>query len=84
MSGPMANKDNQELLAELHAGLAFHLKEKLDQGIITTGELNILRQFLKDNAISAQPVEDTSFGDLVKALPDIDKVVDMADRRRIS
>lgn len=84
MSGPMAKKDNQELLAELHAGLAYHLKEKLDEGIITTGELNILRQFLKDNAISAQPTEETSFGDLVKALPDIDKVIDMADRRRIS
>lgn len=83
MSGPMA-KSNQELLAELHAGLAYHLKEKLDQGIITTGELNILRQFLKDNAISAEPTEQTSFGDLVKALPDIDRVIDMADRRRAS
>lgn len=77
-------KSNQELLAELHAGLAYHLKEKLDQGIITTGELNILRQFLKDNAISAEPTEQTSFGDLVKALPDIDRVIDMADRRRAS
>lgn len=83
MSGPMA-KSNQELLAKLHAGLAYHLKEKLDQGIITTGELNILRQFLKDNAISAEPTEQTSFGDLVKALPDIDRVIDMADRRRAS
>lgn len=83
MSGPMA-KDNQELLAELHAGLAYHLKQKLDGGIITTGELNILRQFLKDNAISALPADETAFGDLVKALPDIDKVIDMADRRRAS
>ena len=58
-----------------------HLKEKLDEGIITTGELNILRQFLKDNAISAQPVEGTPFGDLVSALPDLDKVVQMKPRR---
>ena len=42
-------KDIQELLSDLHDGLARHLMEKLQEGIITTGELNILRQFLKDN-----------------------------------
>jgi hypothetical protein len=68
-------KDTQELLADLHDGLARHLKEKLQEGIITTGELNILRQFLKDNAISAQPAEGTPFGDLVAAVPDISTVV---------
>ena len=73
-NGQMA-KNTQELLADLHAGLAQHLKEKLEEGIITTGELNILRQFLKDNAISAQPVEGTEFGDLVASLPDIEKVI---------
>lgn len=75
-------KDTQELLADLHAGLAVHLKEKLDEGIITAGELNILRQFLKDNQISAQPVEGTPFGDLVSSLPDLDKVVAMKPRNR--
>lgn len=75
-------KDTQELLADLHAGLAVHLKEKLDEGVITAGELNILRQFLKDNAISAQPVEGTPFGDLVSSLPDLDKVVAMKPRNR--
>lgn len=74
-------KDTQELLADLHAGLAQHLKERLEEGIITTGELNILRQFLKDNAISAQPVEGSPFGDLVASVPDIDKVIPM---RKIS
>lgn len=75
-------KDTQELLADLHAGLAVHLKEKLDEGCITAGELNILRQFLKDNAISAQAVEGTPFGDLVSSLPDLDKVVAMKPRNR--
>jgi hypothetical protein len=79
-AGQMA-KDTQELLADLHAGLAQHLKERLEEGIITTGELNILRQFLKDNAISAQPVEGSPFGDLVASVPDIDKVIPM---RKIS
>lgn len=78
----MARKnDTNDVLAELHASLAQHLKHKLDEGIITAGELNTLRQFLKDNQISAQPVEGTPFGDLVSALPDLDKVVAMKPRR---
>lgn len=74
------NKDTNEMLSDLHAGLAFHLKEKLEDGTISASELNILRQFLKDNAISAQPVEGSPFGDLVANLPDLDKVVHI--RRR--
>jgi len=69
------------VLADLHADLAWHLKSRLDDGSISTSELNILRQFLKDNGISAQPVVGTSFGDLVASLPDMDKVVQMKPRR---
>jgi hypothetical protein len=54
----------------------------LDDGSISTAELNILRQFLKDNGISAQPVVGTSFGDLVASLPDMDKIVQMPSRRK--
>lgn len=75
-------RDTNEVLADLHADLAQHLKNKLDDGTITTGELNILRQFLKDNQISAQPVEGTPFGDLVSSLPDIHNVVAMQPRKR--
>ena len=70
----------QDLLSELHEGLAQHLKEKLDEGTISTSELNVLRQFLKDNQISAQPAEGTPFGDLAKALPDIENVVSFKRR----
>ena len=72
----------QDLLSELHEGLAQHLKEKLDEGTISTSELNVLRQFLKDNQISAQPAEGTPFGGLAKALPDIENVVSF--KRRVS
>ena len=72
----------QDLLSELHEGLAQHLKEKLDEGTISTSELNVLRQFLKDNQISAQPAEGTPFGDLAKALPDIENMVSL--KRRVS
>lgn len=79
----MAKKANDihDQLADLHMGLAMLLKEKLQDGSITSSELSVLRQFLKDNQISAQPVEGTPFGDLVSALPDLDKVVAMKPRR---
>lgn len=72
--------DINEQLADLHMGLALLLKEKLQEGTITSSELSVLRQFLKDNQISAQPVEGTPFGDLVSSLPDLDKVVHMPRR----
>lgn len=80
----MARKqdDIHQQLADLHMGLALLLKEKLDEGTISASELNVLRQFLKDNQISAQPVEGTPFGDLVSSLPDLDKVVAMKPRNR--
>lgn len=67
--------DINDQLASLHTGLAVLLKERLDDGTISAAELNVLRQFLKDNAISAVPVENTPFGDLVSKLPNLDKVV---------
>jgi len=73
--------DTSEVLSDLHADLALHLKSRLDDGSISTSELNILRQFLKDNGISAQPVAGTNFGDLVASLPDLSKVVQMPQRR---
>lgn len=75
-------RDINDQLADLHSGLAEHLKAKLDLGTISGSELSVLRQFLKDNQVSAQPVEGTPFGDLVSALPDLDKVVHMQSRKR--
>ena len=79
----MAKRTNDinDQLADLHMGLALLLKKKLQNGSITSSELSVLRQFLKDNNISAQPAEGTPFGDLVSALPDLDKVVHMPRRR---
>lgn len=77
----VAKQNIQDDLADLHAGLAILLKEKLQEGTITASEMNILRQFLKDNSISAQPTEGTPFGELVSNLPDLDKVVHMPRRR---
>jgi hypothetical protein len=80
----MAAHDINEQLADLHMGLALLLQQKMEAGTITTGELNILRQFLKDNQISAQPIEGTPFGDLVASVPDLDKVVHMPRRNKVA
>lgn len=79
--GRPSDSEATRVLSDLHTDLAWHLKSKLDDGSISTSELNILRQFLKDNGISAQPVAGTSFGDLVASLPDMDKIVQMKPRR---
>jgi hypothetical protein len=81
---PMGRPNESEasrVLSNLHTDLALHLRARLEDGSISTAELNILRQFLKDNGISAQPVAGTSFGDLVASLPDMDKIVQMPRRK---
>ena len=79
----MAKRTNDihEQLADLHMGLALLLKEKLQDGTINSSELNVLRQFLKDNQISAQPGEGTPFGELVASVGDLDKVIQMPVRK---
>ena len=60
----MAQKDTTEMLSSLHGRLASVLTDLLDSGEASTADLNVIRQFLKDNQITSQPVEDTPFGDL--------------------
>mgnify|MGYP003140657296 FL=1 len=71
----MKQNDVTEKLSALHANLANHLAEILESGEATTQDINVIRQFLKDNQITAQPAEGSALDDLAKALPDIDKVV---------
>ena len=77
----MAKDSTTEVLSELHAGLAHLFMERLREGTLGTAELNILRQFLKDNQINSQPVEGSEFGDLAKALPDIENVIEFQKKR---
>ena len=76
----MAKKDTNEVLSDLHSNLASALGDILDSGEATTADMNVIRQFLKDNQITAQPVEDTPFGDLAKSLPDIENVIALKRR----
>ena len=76
----MAKRDTNEVLSDLHSSLASALSEILNSGMASTADLNVIRQFLKDNQVSAQPVEDTPFGDLAKSLPDIENVIELKKR----
>jgi hypothetical protein len=70
-----------DVLADVHELLAQWCLDKLKEGEVNAADLNIIRQFLKDNQISAQPVEETEFGELAKALPDIENVIEFQKKR---
>ena len=76
----MARKDTEQVLSDLHSNLASVLGDILNSGEASTGDLNVIRQFLKDNQITAQPAEDTPFGDLARSLPDIENVIELKKR----
>ncbi|MGQ0621490.1 MAG: hypothetical protein ACT4QA_16475 [Panacagrimonas sp.] len=49
--------DLNALLAQIHEGLARDLLSKIKSGEATAADLSVARQFLKDNAIQAKPVQ---------------------------
>ena len=77
----MARKSTTEVLGDFHAGLSSWYLEKLQSGEMTVVEATSAAKFLKDNQISAQPVEQTAFGELAKQLPDIENVVAFKKKR---
>ena len=58
----MSKKKTTDVLGDLHSELADYLLDKLREGDENPATINIIRQFLKDNQITAQPVEGTAFG----------------------
>ena len=62
--------DNQDIMNQLHRLLAETLTARVKDPEAKTGDLNVARQFLKDNNIDALPVENSPLSDLVKSLPD--------------
>ena len=77
----MSKKKTTDVLGDLHSELADYLLDKLREGDENPATINIIRQFLKDNQITAQPVECTAFGELAKQLPDIENVVAFKKKR---
>jgi len=61
-------------LSELHELLATILLEKIRDPECKSAELNVARQFLKDNDITAIPTDDNALAQLLEDLPFTDDV----------
>jgi len=56
-------------MADLHNQIAEELRRKIANGEATASDLNVARQFLKDNGIESVPTPDNGVGNLAKELP---------------
>ena len=61
-------------LETLHECLAKELLGKIQSGEAKAGDLNVARQFLKDNGIEGIPVENNPMQELMENLPDLDAI----------
>ncbi|MBN9347496.1 MAG: hypothetical protein J0I48_15085 [Devosia sp.] len=61
--------DLKKLLDDLHTGLAQELLSRINSGEATASDLNVVRQFLKDNGIDSVPKGNNPLQRLTAALP---------------
>ena len=74
--------DNQKLMELLHRTLAENLLSRVKDPKAKSADLNVARQFLKDNGIDALPVENSPLSELVKSLPDFnDEDTDLSEMK---
>jgi len=59
----------QEKLERLHNVLTQELLTRITSGDASAGDLNVARQFLRDNHIEALPVADSPLKNLLDTLP---------------
>ena len=69
----MTNKDLKKL-EDLHSTLTDVLIDRVKNGDAKAGDLNVARQFLKDNGVECLPVEKNPMQELMENLPDLDAV----------
>lgn len=60
----------KEMLEMLHAELAKVLLARITDPEAKSSDLNVARQFLKDNHIEGKAVQDSPLGQLANSLPD--------------
>ena len=65
---------NLKILKTIHYELAKHILVLIKSGEAKAGDLNVARQFLKDNGIECIPVENNPMEELMNNLPDLDAV----------
>ena len=67
-------EDNKKALESLHTALVQELLDRIRTGDAKPSDLNVARQFLKDNGIECLPVEKNPMQELMENLPDLDAV----------
>ena len=65
---------NLKILKTIHYELAKHILDLIKSGEAKASDLNVARQFLKDNGIECLPVEKNPMQELMENLPDLDAV----------
>jgi hypothetical protein len=65
----MDNKGSEKDLGELHGILAKTLKEKIMSGDASPADLNVARQFLRDNNIECAGSNNLDIKSLIEELP---------------
>lgn len=60
---------NKELLEKIHSALAQELLNKVISGEASATELNVARQFLKDNGIDCAPDASAPMLNLARIMP---------------
>ena len=63
------SKETEKKLTELHSKLTDTLLEKIRDPEVKASDLNVARQFLKDNNIDCVPTDTNSIGKLAEELP---------------
>ena len=58
-----------KVLDDLHTELATTLLDKVKSGTAKASDLNVARQFLRDNGIAGVPVENSPLKNLMDELP---------------
>ena len=58
-----------KILDDLHSELAATLLDKVRSGTANASDLNVARQFLRDNGIAGVPVENSPLKNLMDELP---------------
>jgi hypothetical protein len=59
----------EELLSKIHEALGHDLLRRIETGEATAAELNVARQFLKDNGVDATPKASEPLLNLAKVMP---------------
>ena len=63
-----------KIMKDIHYELAKYILDLIKSGEAKAGDLNVARQFLKDNGIECIPVENNPMEDLMNNLPDLETI----------